>query len=189
MKKIISIFLAVVICFAFASCGKSEEVKAVEAKIATLTENTSFKEINDIYELYSALTYDEQDKVENKDVLAQYISLDGGEFTLTDDMVDEIKEYFADDEYGLRGSTSLMVEIMTSKELKDYASDWDRLSNYNFTSAEKTDDYTYTKYGIVKILTKFGRVASYEFEMNCTMEYDAENDELKISTSADIFNR
>ena len=189
MKRIVALLLIVVMCLALGACGKSEEIKDVESKIYMLSENSSYKEINDVFKAYDAIEYDKQDKVDNADVLAQYVSLIDGDFALTDEMIEEIKEYFEDDLYGLKGSSSLTVDIMVSKQLKEYASDWDRLSDYQFTSAEKTDDYTYTKYGIVKILTKFGRVVSYEFEMDCTMVYDAENDELEISTVADIFNR
>ena len=188
MKKIIALLLVVVMCLSFVACGKSEEVKAAEAKIAVLSENSSYKEINEAYEIYDALEYDDKEKVENKDILAKYISLGNGSFYLTDNMINEIKAYFKNDTYGLMGLSPLTIEVTASKYTKSYAEDWDRVIDYTFSSEEKTDEYTYTKYGVVKIADKFGKVASYNFIMDCTMKYDAEKDELIVSKSADIKN-
>ena len=188
MKKIIALLLVAVMCLSFVACGKSEEVKAVEAKIAALSEKLLYKELNEAYELYDALEYDDKEKVENKDILAKYINLSNGGFYLTDDMINAIKTYFKNDTYGLMGLSPLTTEVMVSKYTKPYAKDWDRVIDYAFSSEEKTDEYTYTKYGVVRIADKFGKVASYNFIMDCTMKYDAEKDELIVSKSADIKN-
>lgn len=67
MKKVISLFLAVVLCLSLTACGKSEAVKNVEAMIDALGEITleSIDAIRSAEDAYNALTADEQKKVEN----------------------------------------------------------------------------------------------------------------------------
>ena len=71
MKKAISMFLVILLCFALCACGKSEAVKNVEAMIDTLGEITleSIDAICSAEAAYHALTADEQEKVSNYETL------------------------------------------------------------------------------------------------------------------------
>ena len=190
MKKLVSIVLVLATLLAFASCGKSEKIKNAEAQIATLTENSSYKEIYDVFQAYTAVEYDKREKIENIDVLAKYINAKSSEceFLLTDEMIDEINAYFDEDIYGLRLHSSLNLDLTVKKHGTVYGKDWDKLGDYNIKSGEKTDDYTYTKYGRVVIVDKYGKKSTHDFEVDCTMEYDAEKETYKISLSSNIHN-
>lgn len=71
MKKTISLLLALVMCLSLCACGKSEEVKAVEEKIASIGEVTVEKAdmIQQTQQAYDALSDEDQKKVENFDIL------------------------------------------------------------------------------------------------------------------------
>lgn len=71
MKKIIFLLLTIVLCLSLCACGKSEAVKNVEAIIDALGEITleSIDAIRAAEDAYSALTEDEQKKVENYEIL------------------------------------------------------------------------------------------------------------------------
>lgn len=71
MKKIISLVLALVMCLSLCACGKSEEVKAVEEKIASIGEVSIDKAdiIQEVNQAYEALSDKDKEKVENFDIL------------------------------------------------------------------------------------------------------------------------
>ena len=71
MKKVFSLILTVVVCFVLCSCGKSEAVKAVEEKIASIGEVSVEKTamIQEARQAYEALSDEDRDKVENVDTL------------------------------------------------------------------------------------------------------------------------
>ena len=71
MKKIFSLILVFALCLSLCACGKSEAVKNVEAMIEALGEITleSIDAICSAEDAYSALTAEEQAKVENHQTL------------------------------------------------------------------------------------------------------------------------
>lgn len=75
MKKTISLLLALVMCLSLCACGKSEEVIAVEEKIASIGEITddSTDAINDARDAYDALSDEDKAKVENASSLHEAI--------------------------------------------------------------------------------------------------------------------
>lgn len=75
MKKILFFVLAFTICLSLCACGKNEEVKAVEEKIASIGEVTIEKAdlIQEANRAYNALNDKDKEKVENLDILQQSI--------------------------------------------------------------------------------------------------------------------
>ena len=73
MKKTISLLLALVMCLSLCACGKSEEVIAVEEKIASIGEITidSTETINAARDAYNALNDEDKEKVENANILRE----------------------------------------------------------------------------------------------------------------------
>ena len=71
MKKGISLVLVLVMCLSLCACGKSEEVKAVEEKIASIGEVSIDKAdiIQEVNQAYEALSDKDKEKVENFDIL------------------------------------------------------------------------------------------------------------------------
>ncbi len=188
VKKVFALIAIFTTILSFCSCGKSESVKKAEAQISTLSASSSYKEINDAYALYNALEYDEKEKVENSDELAKYISLESGGYTLNDEMIAKIKSYFDTDSYGLTTISKLNLDITAKKYGTAYGADWLQAEDFKFSSEEKTDNYTYTKYGKVSISTKYGNIEVHDFELNASVIYDEDTDNYKVSASANIFN-
>ncbi|MBQ6718895.1 MAG: hypothetical protein IJN20_00910 [Oscillospiraceae bacterium] len=75
MKKMLFFVLVFAICLSLCACGKSEEVKAVEEKIASIGEVTIEKAdtIQEANRAYDALNDKDKEKVENLDILQQSI--------------------------------------------------------------------------------------------------------------------
>lgn len=71
MKRAVSLILALIICLSLCACGKSEEVKAVEEKIASIGEVSIEKAdiIQEVNQAYEALSDEDKEKVENFDIL------------------------------------------------------------------------------------------------------------------------
>lgn len=69
MKKVISLFLVLVLCLSLCACGKSEAVKNVEAMIDALMGATEYnvEEIEAIHTAFATLSEKEQKKVGNYD--------------------------------------------------------------------------------------------------------------------------
>lgn len=74
MKKVISLFLALVMCLSLCACGKSEAVKNVEAMIDALMGATEYnvEEIEAIYAAFAELSEKEQKKVGNYDDFCKF---------------------------------------------------------------------------------------------------------------------
>ena len=68
MKKVISLFLVIVMCLSLVACGKSEAVKAAEEAIAAIGEVTvdSGEAIANAEKYYNILTDAEKAEVENR---------------------------------------------------------------------------------------------------------------------------
>ena len=79
MKKIISLAMCLILLLSLCACGKSEEAKAVEEKIASIGEVTLEKTdtIKEVNSAYNALDSKDKEQVENTNVLrdAMYSSL------------------------------------------------------------------------------------------------------------------
>lgn len=92
MKKIISLVLALVMCLSLCACGKSEEVKAVEEKIASIGEVSIDKAdiIQEVNQAYEALSDKDKEKVENFDILQK--STDALQKAMFTDIADKCKE-------------------------------------------------------------------------------------------------
>ncbi len=73
MKRVISLFWALVLCISLCACGKSEEAKTVQKAISEIGEVTyaSGSAIEEAEKLYNELTDAEQKTVNNYDVLVQ----------------------------------------------------------------------------------------------------------------------
>lgn len=71
MKRVIFLGLALIICLSLCACGKSEEVKAVEEKIASIGEVSIEKAdiIQEVNQAYEALSDEDKEKVDNFDIL------------------------------------------------------------------------------------------------------------------------
>ena len=175
MKKAIFLLLVLAMCLSLCSCFKSEEVKNVEMQIATLNENSTYREINDVYKAYINLDIKKQDKVENTDVLAKYCRVPGGEFTLTDAMVEEIEGYF-DDYEGVAGTSYVAYLIRYDFGIKQYTRDWMSYRDIAVTSAERTDAYTIEGKGTIMIQDEYGKWSEYYFTISLRYEYSEEEE-------------
>lgn len=73
MKRVISLFLALVLCVSLCACGKSKAVKEVETLIDTIGEVTVDSESSVVAaeKAYDTLTAEEKEKVENYAVLTE----------------------------------------------------------------------------------------------------------------------
>ncbi len=188
LKCLLSIVLVMGIVLSLSACGKSEEVKAVEAGIAALNAESTYKEINDVYALYCTLESKDREKVENIEVLSGYISLDSGHYVLNEEMFDKIDEYYElDEKWGLGTTSALNKEISFAKEAYADAADWDKAGDYEYSSSdEQTDDYTYTRYGRVEVVDKYGDTSIHNFEINSYAIYDEDEGTYRLVHSAEI---
>lgn len=187
MKKLIVVVLILVFCFSFVGCGKSEEVINVENSINSLTAESDYKSINDTYLLYSSLSAENKEKVENSNILSEYINF-SGHFVLTEDMLTEVSEYYEDDKRFDRALISLDKELTFAKNAYDYAADWQEIGNYEWASSEgeKKDEYTYVRYGKVEVIDKYGNKSIHNFEMNSYAIFDETENNYKLVHSATI---
>ena len=71
MKQVLSLVLAFVVCLSLCACGKSEEVKAVEEKIASIGEVSIEKTdiLQEVNQAYEALSNEDKEMVENFEIL------------------------------------------------------------------------------------------------------------------------
>lgn len=93
MKKVISLVLALVMCLSLCACGKSEEVKAVEEKIASIGEVSIDKAdiIQEVNQAYEALHDEDKEKVENFGTLQESMgALQKAMFTAIADKCEEM---------------------------------------------------------------------------------------------------
>lgn len=183
MKRIIALTLTIVMMFALCGCMKSEEIKNAEAGIATLNSNSTYKEIYDVYCLYSAVPYDKRDKVENASVLAEYCDLGSGHFVLTDTMLSEIKGKFQMSSLGISDAEfSIAYNFGIQKIIN---SNWDQCKNIKIASDKKDDKYTYTGYGTISIQDNYGSISSHNVRISYFAVYD-EEEELGYKISSDV---
>lgn len=188
LRCLLSVMLIIGIVLSLSACGKSEEVKAVEAGIASLSADSTCKEINDVYVLYEALKSDDKEKVENAEVLSGYINISNGHFVLNKEMLDEIDEYYElDAKWGIGTASSLNTEITFAKAAYAYAKNWDKAGDYEYSSNdEQTDEYTYTRYGRTEIVDKYGNTSIHNFEINSYAIYDEDEGTFRLVHSAEI---
>lgn len=189
MKKFLSVVLVVVMCLSLCACGKSDAVKNVEAQIEALSAESTYKELNAVFELYDALEAEEKEKVENIDILAKYINPQNGGFVLTEDMIEELEEYFGsrDNVYSIQRMLNTEIKFAIYSSLP-YASDWESAGEYVCKVYDVKDDYTFTQYGKVDIKNKNGSITTHDFEINCSMVYDEENDSYKMDEAVKVFS-
>ncbi len=188
LRCLLSIVLVIGIVLSLSACGKSEELKAVEAGIATLNAESTYKEINDVYALYCALESKDREKVENAELLSGYVNISNGHFVLNKEMLDEIDEYYElDARWGLGTTSAINKEISFSKEAYADAADWDKAGNFEYSSNdEQTDVYTYTRYGRTEIIDKYGNKSIHNFEVNSYAIYDEDEGTYRLVHSAEI---
>ena len=185
MKKVISLFLALVLCLSLCACGKSEEVKNAELQISTLTTDSTYKEIYNVYSAYSDVEFEDREagKVENAAELKKYCNLRNGHFVLTDEMVDNIEGAFEDlYDIGISHATYIVSNMATVKSITD---GWTKYSDIEIASVKQVDDYTIVGYGSLKIMDEYGDWSSYKLEIEYFAEYD-EEDEKGYSISQDV---
>ena len=175
MKKVLPLILALVMCLSLCGCFKSEEVKTVEMRISTLNENSTYYEINEVYNAYMELDSKKRDKVENADVLADYCKLPGGYFTLTDEMTEELEGYF-EDYAGVLGTSYAAYLVSYDVGIKQYTRDWKGCSDIVVASAEKIDDYTIEGKGTLMIQNEYGKWSEYYFTIDLRYKYSAEEE-------------
>ena len=170
MKKALSLILALVMCLSLCAC-KSSEVKNVEAQIGTLSTNSTYEEIHSVYSLYSSLSLKDQDKVENLDMLGEYCDPLGGEFVLSEEMLQEIEAEF---EVGSLGVTGAEFSVMYDLGVQSSIKGWNKHGNIKITSHKKTDAYTYSVYGTFQLTDEYGSTSTKKFTMSYFAEYSAE---------------
>lgn len=71
MKKALSLILALVLCLSLWACGKTAEVKEVEALIASIEESSTDEDVINAIRAYDALSKNEQESVENASSLSK----------------------------------------------------------------------------------------------------------------------
>ena len=182
-KKFIAIFLVLIMCISICACVKSQEVKALEKRIDALNENSPYSEINDIWQVYRRLSFDDRQKVENINTLKEYCDPENGYFVLTEPMLDEIRYKF---ETGNKMFSDMHIAILllfTGESMSNHP-DWKTFSNYNITSKKQNSSYTYTGYGTINIVDVYGQYIKYKFEISFFAEYDTETDGYKINSKA-----
>lgn len=167
MKKALSVLLTLAICICLCAC-KSSEVKNVEAQIDTLNANSTYQEIHEVNSLYGNLSPKDREKVKNLDAMLPYCN-SSGHFTLSDDMLAEIKSYFTNTTLGM---TEVEFSIMYSLAVKSNLSGWSDFGNIKIASHKKTDSYTYSVYGTFTVVDKYGKRSSEQFELTYYAEYD-----------------
>ncbi|MDY4489814.1 MAG: hypothetical protein SPE19_04725 [Candidatus Faecousia sp.] len=179
MKKTNSLLLALVLCLSLCACGKSEEVKNAELQIDTLTADSTYQEIYDVYSSYMDVKFEDRQKgkVENEAELAKYCDLLNGHFVLNDAMIDSIEGKFED--YGA------FIAIKYALYVKEITQGWTQYSDIEIASVKQVDDYTIVGYGSLKIMDKYGDWSSYKLEIEYFAEYD-EEDEKGYSISEDV---
>ena len=170
MKKALSLILALVMCLSLCAC-KSSEVKNVETQIGTLNENSTYAEIHSVYSLYSSLPLKDQDKVENLDVLGEYCDPLGGEFVLSEAMLQEIEGEF---EVSSLGVTGAEFSVMYDLGIKSNIEGWTKHGDIKITSHKKTDAYTYSVYGTFKLTDEYGSTSTKKFTLSYYAEYSTE---------------
>ena len=169
MKKQLVFLLSVVLVTSvlLCACGKSEEVKEVENQINLLSTNSTYQEINDVYEKYSALSDEDKEDLENANVLYKYC--DGtGWFVLTEDMIEEIEKKIEEEEF-----LDDIGQTMWTYEILGNISDW---QNVEIASHKKENKYTYRLSGKVEVADEYGYVSTKKMELDYFAEYDAENE-------------
>lgn len=187
VKKLIAAIIVMTIVFAFSGCGKSDEVVNAENSIAELNVESDYKTINEVYLMYSDLSAEDKEKVENSDVLAGYINPSNGHYILTEDMLTEIEEYYEHDEKFDRAKIALDKELSFAKQAYDYAKEWNDIGEYKWASSDaEKDDYTYTRYGTVEVIDKYGNSSTHNFELNSYAIYDEAEGTYKMVHSAEI---
>jgi len=183
MKRIFALTLTIVMMFTLCGCIKSEEIKNAEAGIATLDSNSTYKEIYDVYCLYSAVPYDKRDKVENASVLAEYCDLSTGHFVLTDTMLSEIKDKFEMSSLGVSNAEFSIIYYFSIQKMIE--SNWNEIADIKIASTKKDDAYTYTGYGTISIQDNYGSISSHNVRISYFAVYD-EEEELGYKISSDV---
>ena len=197
MKKKLILLLSILMVMSclFSACGKSEEVKNVENLINSLNKSSAYREINAVYNKYASLDFKEREKVDNSDVLEKYCSTSNGHFTLTDNMLAEIKSEFSEPssvpnvwktKLDLSLSYKMTAKISANKIT---GGDWESYKQIQVSSKRQEDDYNYVVYGTVVIVDKYGKEIERNFEFTYFSEYDAEKDTYKIETELNIHAR
>ena len=161
MKKIVSLILAFLLCISLCAC-KSDEVKNVEAQINTLNANSTYKEIDSVNSLYSALSSKDREKVENVDVLRDYCEPGRGCFVLNDEMLQEIEGKFESIYAGVSG---VDINLIQELSVKSAVNGWSDYGNIEVTSHKQEDAYTYSVYGTFVSVDEFGDYTSRKFIM------------------------
>ena len=185
MKKVLSLLLALVLCLSLCACGKSEEVKNAELQIDTLTADSTYQEIYDVYSSYMDVEFEDRQKgkVENEAELAKYCDLLNGHFVLNDAMIDSIEGAF--EGYGDIGYSHAIYAIQHALSIKAITQGWTQYSDIEIASVKQVDDYTIVGYGSLKIMDEYGDWSSYKLEIDYFAEYD-EEDEKGYSISQDV---
>ena len=187
MKKIIALLLALMMCLTLCACGKSQEVKAVEEAIGTLTAESSYKDIHDVWEQYSQFESKDKEKVENISEMEAYCNTNGY-FVLTEEMIDEIEYYIDGDGDDLAYAFKSIygrVELYFQMLMKNTHTDWEKCGDMIISSYDQEDDYTYAAYGTIKVADKYGTVTKYNLEVFYFAEY-SEDEDCGYSISYDI---
>lgn len=172
-------------CLSLIACGKSEEVKNAELQIATLTNNATYQEIQDVYLSYMAVEFDDREKgkVENEAELAKYCDLLNGHFTLNDAMIETIEGAFKG--YGDIGYSHAIYAIQNAILIKSYTEGWTKYSDIEIASIKQIDDYAIVGYGTLMIMDEYGNWSSHKLEIEYFAVYD-EEDEKGYSISQDV---
>ena len=184
MKKILATLLLVTACCFLTACGKSEEVKNAEAQIATLDSNSTYKEINAVYEVFNAVPYEEREKVENVDVLKEYCDPYNGHLVLTDEMCDEIEAKLVIE----NGMSDSIISAIWELVLHGMVKGWTDQEFLKWTSSKQEDDYTYTIYGLCRSYNEYGKSSEHTMRMEYFAVYDEETGSYKIDEDLIVNN-
>lgn len=157
---------------AFVVFGKSKEVKNAEAQIATLNEESTYKEINDVYSAYNAVKPKHREKVANREVLAEYCDLEGGALVLNDEMLEEIAGAFKETSELSHAKLVIMRYFSVKKEIEH----WIDFEDIELASAKQKDPYTIIAKGTMMIEDEYGDWSAYRVEIDYWAEYDEESD-------------
>lgn len=170
MKRVVSLFLVLVLCLSLSAC-KSKDVKFVEEQISLLSKGSNYADINYVYKLYRALPLKDQEKVENIDALAEYCDPQNGNLVLSEEMLAEIESEFEMQSYGATGAKfSVIYDLAVTKAVEG----WSDYGDINIASHKKVDAYTYCVYGNFKAVDKYGKTMTKEFTMSYRAEYNKE---------------
>ena len=172
MKKI-SILLVLVMALSLCACGgkqddlakKTENVISVESAISELEDSSTLTKINEVYQMYQALNYDEKDSVENISKLKEFINVDTGAFTLSATYLSEIKA----EESLLSRTIPAYCGLYFRKMGQNY-----RFSDFTITNQRQTDQYSYTYFGVVHAQDDYGKNYKQNVSVVYTVIIDAE---------------